>query len=65
MVNTTVGVMREIRADQAAAAMSAPSARVRRDGVETAAPSSAVAPGDVLLPVEGDIVPADARLTYA
>ncbi|WP_405960119.1 cation-translocating P-type ATPase [Streptomyces sp. NBC_00024] len=68
VVNTTVGVVQEIRADQAVAAlsaMSAPSARVRRDGAEAEVPSAAVVPGDVLLLGEGDIVPADARLTYA
>lgn len=68
VVNTTVGVVQEIRADQAVAAlsaMSAPSARVRRDGAERQVPSSAVVPGDVLLLGEGDIVSADARLMYA
>ncbi|WP_435882682.1 cation-translocating P-type ATPase [Streptomyces bobili] len=68
VANTTVGVVQEIRADQAVAALSAlsaPSARVRRDGAETEVPSSAVVPGDVLLLGEGDIVPADARLTHA
>ncbi|WP_443041440.1 cation-translocating P-type ATPase [Streptomyces sp. B21-083] len=68
VANTTVGVVQEIRADQAVAALSAlsaPSARVLRDGAATEVPSSAVVPGDVLLLGEGDIVPADARLTEA
>ncbi|MFG3608230.1 cation-transporting P-type ATPase, partial [Streptomyces sp. NPDC047928] len=68
VVNTTVGVVQEIRADRAVAAlsaMSAPTARVRRDGEEREIPSAAVVPGDLLLLAEGDIVPADAGLTHA
>ncbi|MDX3314246.1 cation-transporting P-type ATPase [Streptomyces sp. ME08-AFT2] len=68
VANTTVGVVQEIRADQAItalSALSAPSARVLRDGAATEVPSSVVVPGDVLLLGEGDIVPADARLTDA
>lgn len=68
VANMTVGVVQEIRADQAVAALSAlsaPDARVLRDGAATEVPSSAVVPGDVLLLGEGDIVPADARLTDA
>ncbi|WP_438319435.1 cation-translocating P-type ATPase (plasmid) [Streptomyces sp. HUAS TT3] len=68
VVNTTVGVVQEVRAGRAVAAlsaMSAPSARVRRGGVERWIPSSEVVPGDVLLLGEGDIVPADARLLRA
>ncbi|WP_328404295.1 cation-translocating P-type ATPase [Streptomyces sp. NBC_00390] len=68
VVNTTVGVVQEIRADNAVAAlsaMSAPSARVLRDDADREVPATEVVPGDVLLLGEGDIVPADARLMEA
>lgn len=65
VVNTTVGVVQEVRADHAVAALSAlsaPTARVLRDGSGCAVPATEVVPGDVLLLGEGDIVAADARL---
>ncbi|MGQ4381687.1 HAD-IC family P-type ATPase, partial [Streptomyces sp. SAS_267] len=68
LFNTTVGVAQEVRADNAVAALSAmtaPTARVTRDGVEQQIPSSTVVPGDALVLGEGDIIPADAALTYA
>ncbi|MGW7369812.1 cation-transporting P-type ATPase, partial [Streptomyces sp. NPDC054841] len=68
VVNTTVGVAQEIRADNAVAAlsaMSAPSARVLRGGSERLVTAADVVPGDELLLGEGDIVPADAWLTQA
>ncbi|MGA4863030.1 cation-translocating P-type ATPase [Streptomyces lavendulocolor] len=68
LVNTTVGVVQEVRADHAVAAlsaMSAPTARVRRGGADKEVPSSDIVPGDVLVLGEGDIVPADARLVDA
>ncbi|WP_051820833.1 cation-translocating P-type ATPase [Streptomyces flavochromogenes] len=68
LVNTTVGVVQEIRADNAVAALSAltaPHARVRRDGVVRDLPAAAIVPGDVLLVGEGDIVAADAELAEA
>ncbi|MFB7447443.1 cation-translocating P-type ATPase [Streptomyces sp. NPDC056194] len=68
VVNTTVGVAQEIRADDAVAAlsaMSAPHARVRRDGAVRDLPAAEVVPGDVLVLGEGDIVAADAELTQA
>ncbi|GAA4990166.1 HAD-IC family P-type ATPase [Kitasatospora paranensis] len=63
VVNTAVGVAQEVRADTAVAALStlsAPAARVLRDGGERELPSAELVPGDVLLLSEGDIVPADA-----
>ncbi|MFD0515682.1 HAD-IC family P-type ATPase [Streptomyces aureus] len=66
--NTTVGVAQEVRADHAVAAlsaMSAPGARVVRDGVPRELPATMVVQEDVLLLSEGDIVAADARLTEA
>ncbi|MFE3287823.1 cation-transporting P-type ATPase, partial [Streptomyces sp. NPDC059233] len=66
--NTTVGVAQEVRADHAVAALSAlsaPHARVLRDGTPQAVPARLVVPGDTLLLGEGDIVAADADLTEA
>ncbi|WP_137991145.1 cation-translocating P-type ATPase [Streptomyces vilmorinianum] len=68
VVNTTVGVVQEVRADNAVAALSAlsaPHARVRRDGAVRDVPAATVVPGDVVLLGEGDIVAADAVLAEA
>ena len=68
VVNTTVGVAQELRADRAVAALSAlsaPKARVRRDGADAQIPARDVVPGDVLLLAQGDVVPADAVLLEA
>ncbi|QNS02308.1 cation-translocating P-type ATPase [Streptomyces xanthii] len=68
VVNTTVGVAQEVRADNAVAAlsaMSAPHARVRRGGTVRAVRAVEVVPGDVLVLGEGDIVAADAELAEA
>ncbi|WP_330300680.1 cation-translocating P-type ATPase [Streptomyces sp. NBC_00503] len=68
VVNTAVGVVQEVRADNAVAAlsaMSAPNARVLRDSTPREVPAAEVVPGDVLLLGEGDIVAADAELTEA
>lgn len=68
VVNTSVGVGQELRADRAVSALSAlaaPEVRVRRDGVATVIDTSAVVPGDVVLLGEGDIVPADAEVLEA
>jgi Ca2+-transporting ATPase len=68
VVNTVVGVWQEIKADHAVtalAALSSPSVRVRRGGVESSIPATHLVPGDVVLLAEGDIVPADCRLLEA
>jgi Ca2+-transporting ATPase len=68
VVNTTVGVVQEIRADNAVAALSAlsaPHAHVRRGGAGRSVPAAEVVPGDVLVLGEGDIVAADAELAEA
>ncbi len=68
VVNTMVGVLQEVRADGAIAAlsaMSAPTARVLRDGAPVEVSSEQVVPGDLVLLGEGDIVPADACLSEA
>lgn len=63
VVNTVVGVAQAIRADRAVTALSdlaAPGVRVRRDGIECELNAAELVPGDVVLLVEGDVVPADA-----
>ncbi|WP_406100798.1 cation-transporting P-type ATPase [Streptomyces sp. NBC_01003] len=68
VVNTTVGVAQEVRADNAVAALSAlsaPNARVLRDFAPGEVPAAEVVPGDVLILGEGDIVAADAELAEA
>ena len=68
LVNTTVGVAQEVKADRAItalAAMTAPEARVLRDGEQRPVPAAEVVVGDVLILAEGDIVPADATVVEA
>jgi len=68
VVNTTVGVAQEVKADRAItalAAMTAPEARVLRDGEQRPVPAAEVVVGDVLILAEGDIVPADATVVEA
>jgi P-type Ca2+ transporter type 2C len=60
-----VGVVLEGRADAALARLrelTAPRARVVRDGVEQDVRASDIVPGDVLVLAEGDVVAADAEL---
>jgi Ca2+-transporting ATPase len=67
-LNTTVGVVQELRAERSLAALrrlAAPQARVLRSGHTVVIPASGVVPGDVLLLQAGDIVPADLELTEA
>ncbi len=64
-VNTTVGVAQEVKADRAItalSAMTAPEARVMRDGAQRLVPAAEVVVGDLLVLAEGDIVPADATV---
>src|SRR5215472_8557686 len=68
VVNTTVGVVQEVKAGRAIAALSeltAPEARVLRDGEQRQVPASEVVCGDVLVLAEGDIVSADAFVVDA
>ncbi|MDP4510033.1 cation-translocating P-type ATPase [Nonomuraea turcica] len=68
VVNTSVGVTQEVRADRAITALSeltAPVARVVRDGAQRQIPAAEVVTGDLLVLAEGDIVPADARVGEA
>ena len=68
VVNTAAGVIQEVKAGQAIAALSeltAPEARVMRDGEQREVPAATVVPGDLLVLAEGDIVPADGELAEA
>ncbi len=65
IINAIMGVMQESRAEKALDAlqsMSAPHARVIRDGKETVIAASELVPGDIIRLEAGDFVPADARL---
>ncbi|MER7251375.1 cation-transporting P-type ATPase [Kribbella sp. NPDC000426] len=65
VLNTTVGVVQEIRAEHALAALNrlaAPHATVRRGDRTTVIRSADVVPGDVVLLQAGDVVPADLQL---
>ncbi len=68
IVNAILGVVQEGRAEQAVAAlqkMSAPLARVLREGKQELIDSQMVVPGDIIILEAGDIVPADLRLLEA
>ena len=68
MLNAVIGFVQEYRAEQAVMAlrsMTAPRARVMRDGRSAIVPAATVVPGDVLVLEPGDIIAADARLRTA
>jgi Ca2+-transporting ATPase len=68
VINGLVGFFQEYRAERAMAALrslTAPRARVVRDGVSRVIPAAEVVPGDELLLEAGDIVAADAQVTEA
>jgi Ca2+-transporting ATPase len=68
VVNTSVGVAQEVKAGRDIAALSAltaPEARVVRDGEQGLVPAAVVVPGDLLVLAEGDIVPADGEVIEA
>lgn len=65
IINAVLGVFQENKAEKALDAlknMSAPHARVIRDGIEKVVNASELVPGDIILLEVGDFVPADARL---
>ncbi|WP_203895979.1 HAD-IC family P-type ATPase, partial [Planobispora longispora] len=67
-VNVVIGVSQETKADQAVRALrtlSAPMAKVRREGTVQRIPAAGVVPGDVIELAAGDRVPADARILSA
>ena len=64
-LNTIIGVIQEKKAVGALEAlknMSAPTARVLRDGQETIIPASELVIGDIIYLEDGSIVPADVRI---
>ncbi len=68
VLNTTVGIVQEQRADRAVAALrqlAAPTARVIRDSRSRSLPAAELVPGDLVLLSAGDIVPADLELVRA
>ncbi len=65
ILNAVMGVYQEGKAEKALDAlknMSAPHARVIRDGVEKVVDAAQLVPGDIIKLEAGDFVPADARL---
>lgn len=64
-INTTIGIIQEGSAAEAAAALKAmlsSDAVVVRDGLETKVPANLVVPGDVVILSLGDRIPADIRM---
>ena len=68
VLNAVIGFFQEYRAERAIAAlkkMTAPQAKVRRDGNVVMLPAVEIVPGDILELAAGDLVAADARLLEA
>jgi Ca2+-transporting ATPase len=68
IINAVIGFLQEHRAERAVMAlrsMTAPRARVVRDGRSIIIPASDIVPGDVLVLEAGDVAGADARLLTA
>lgn len=65
VINGVLGFLQEFRAEKSMEAlkkMTAPTARVIRDGKEEEVAASSLVPGDIILLETGDRVPADCRL---
>lgn len=65
LVNAIMGVIQESKAERAIEALkklSAPTARVKREGKAVTVKTEEIVPGDILCLEAGDFVPADARL---
>ena len=68
ILNAVMGVLQESKAEKALDAlknMSAPHARVIRDGEEKIIDAANLVPGDIIRLEAGDFVPADARLLHS
>lgn len=68
LMNAVMGVMQENKAEKALDALknlSAPHARVLRDGKEKVIDAVELVPGDIIRLEAGDFVPADARLLHS
>ena len=68
IVNAILGLYQEGKAEKSLEAlkkMSAPNAKIIRDGNQTVVPSNSVVPGDIVILETGDIIPADLRLVEA
>jgi Ca2+-transporting ATPase len=65
IINALLGFLQEYRAEAAMAALervSAPTAKVLRDGTVIKIPAREVVPGDIILFEAGDVIPADSRI---
>ncbi|WP_327092475.1 cation-transporting P-type ATPase [Nonomuraea sp. NBC_01738] len=68
LVNVVIGVSQEVKAERAVRALkslTAPMAKVRRDGILLRIPADEVVPGDLVELAAGDRVPADALILEA
>ena len=65
VLNAIMGVIQEAKAEKSLDAlkkMSAPTAKVKRDGTIQTIPSEEVVPGDLIIIETGSYIPADARI---
>lgn len=65
VLNAIMGVVQEAKAEKSLDAlkkMSAPTAKVKRDGIIKTIPSSEIVPGDYIIIETGSYIPADSRL---
>ena len=65
VLNAIMGVVQEAKAEKSLEAlkkMSAPTAKVKRDGVIKVIPSTEIVPGDYIIIETGSYIPADSRL---
>lgn len=68
VINAVIGVVQENKAEKSLEALkqlSAPSAKVYRNGAHVEIPAREIVPGDLVLLETGDLVPADIRLVEA